>query len=189
MIQQLYDLLFISGMFGIVFGAFLLFMPYRIFKSNSPLRQWLFESDLIALLDRKSKIERPIYRYHRPIGTAVTTGSLILLFLLKNLQDYLFTSSYWTNFLGVRLAMIFSWSLAALSLVIGIFLFIRPSALKGVEKVANRWVEPLPRADQSREADTKGVSSLILEFPRYTGVLLLSFGIVCLWAAFSFSPS
>jgi len=189
MIQQLYDFLFISGIFGIVFGALLLVTPYRVFKVRSPLRQWLFESDLISLLDRTSRIERPIYRYHRPIGAAVTAGSLILLFLLKNLQDYLFTSSNWTNFLGVRFAMIFSWSLAALSLVIGIFLFVRPSALKGFEKVANRWVEPLPKAGQGKEADTKGVSALILKYPRYTGVLLLSFGIGCLWAAFSFSPS
>jgi hypothetical protein len=182
MTQWLIDILVVSGTTGLVAGAGLLLMPERAFGEQSLWRQWLLEHDLAALLNSYQKIERTLYRHHRLVGTALTAGTLTLLYLLGKLQGFLFATSAWSQIQGVRLAMLFAWALAILALIVGIFFLIRPSALKGVENLSNRWIGPPPSTFQQAEP-AKGINHLILRFPRYTGILLLLAGITCLGAA------
>ena len=182
MTQWLYDILIVSGTTGMVAGAGLLLMPKRAFREQSRWRQWLLEHDLAALLNHYQRIEKPLYRHRRMVGAALTVGALTLMTLLGKLQGYLFATTAWNQILGVRLAMLFSWALAILTLIIGIFFLIRPSTLKGVEALSNRWIGPPPSTFQESEP-AKGISRLILRFPRHTGILLLLAGIICLGAA------
>jgi hypothetical protein len=182
MIQWLIDILIVSGTTGLVAGAGLLFMPERVFSEQSRWRQWLLEHDLSTQLNRYQRIEKPLYRHHRLFGAALTVGALTLLYLLTKLQSYLFATSVWSQIQGVRLAMIFAWALATLALIIGILFLVRPSALKGVETLSNRWIGPPPSTFQQAEP-AKGINRLILRFPRHTGILLLLAGITCLGAA------
>lgn len=182
MSQWLNDILVVSGTTGMVAGAGLLLMPQQLFSEQSQWRKWLLEHDLVGLLNHHQRIEKPLYRHHRPFGAALTAGALILLTLLGKLQSYLFATNAWSDILGVRLAMIFAWALAILALFIGIFFLVRPSALKNVEALSNRWIGPPPSTFQQAEP-AKGINRLILRFPRYTGILLLLAGIACLGAA------
>jgi hypothetical protein len=182
MTQWLNDILVISGTTGLVAGAGLLLMPERAFGEQSRWREWLLERDLTALLNRYQRIEKPLYRHHRLVGAALTAGALTLLYLLGKLQGYLFATNAWDHILGVRLAMLFAWMLGFLALIIGIFFLIRPSTLKGVENLSNRWIGPPPSTFQQAEP-AKGINHLILRFPRHTGILLLLAGFTCLGAA------
>ena len=182
MTQWLNDILVISGTTGMLAGAGLLLMPERAFGEQSRWRQWFLEHDLAALLNHYQRIERYLYRHNRLVGAALTVGALTLLYLLGKLQGYLYASNVWSQIQGVRLAMLFAWALAILALIIGIFFLIRPSALKGVESLSNRWIGPPPSTFQQAEP-AKGINHLILRFPRHTGILLLLAGITCLGVA------
>jgi hypothetical protein len=182
MILWLYDILVVSGTTGMIAGAGLLLMPERAFGEQSRWRQWLLEHDLATQLNLYQKIEKPLYRHHRLVGAALTVGALALLTLMAKLQSYLFATSVWNQIQGVRLAMLFAWALAILALIIGIFFLVRPSALKGVETLSNRWIGPPPSTFQQAEP-AKGINRLILRFPRRTGILLLLAGITCLGVA------
>jgi len=155
-----------------------------VFREHSLWRQWLLEHELADLLNRYHKIEKFLYRHHRVIGTAVIAGALTLLTLIVKLHDA-FASSTWSHILGIQLAILFSWALAILALIIGIFLLIRPSALKGIEVQANRWIGPSPATSLIEKPAVKGINALILRFPKHTGILLLLAGIGCLRTAAS----
>ena len=161
----------------------MLLVPERILREQNPLRQWLLERDLVALLNRYRRIERPLYRHHNIFGTAVIAGAFILLAFLGKLHMHLFAISASTPPMGVRLAMLAGWALAIMTLSIGVTLVIRPSALKGIEAMANRWIEPFSIPVRRSVPADNGVSRLILRFPKPTGMLLLVAGIVCLWVA------
>jgi hypothetical protein len=60
-------------------------------------------------------------------------------------------------------------------LIAGIVLFVRPSALKGVETQANRWFDPA-RASPANAA----IGRFVVRAPRLTGLLFLTAGVVCL---------
>ena len=184
MMQSLNIILVISGTFGVVAGAGLLLMPERMLREHNPLRQWLLERDLAALLNRYQRLEPSFYRHHHILGAAVIIGALALLALLGKLHSHVFAASAWSSILGVRLAMLSGWTLAILALIIGLYLVIRPSALKGIEAIANRWIEPFPANTRVGMPADKGINRLILRAPRRTGMLLLLAGIACLLSKF-----
>jgi hypothetical protein len=75
-----------------------------------------------------------------------------------------------------------SWALALFALGIGVFLLVRPSALKGLETAANRWIEPFPSSTKATVPAETGINRLILRAPRFSGLLLLAAGLACLLA-------
>jgi len=181
--QWLNIILAISGAFGVAAGAGLLLMPLRIPEGQSQLRQWLLVRDLVALLNRYRRIEPFLYRRHHIFGVAVIAGASILLAFLGKLHMHLFATGASVPLPGIRLAMLAAWVLAILTLAIGIIIVIRPSALKGIEALSNRWIEPFPASARMLVPADKGISRLILRFPKRIGMLLLLAGTTCLWAA------
>ncbi|MEO7601115.1 MAG: hypothetical protein ABIT92_02915, partial [Gammaproteobacteria bacterium] len=137
----------ITGVFSIAAGAMLLFMPRQMLLKRTLLRQWLFEIDFSAILNRNQAIERPLYRHHRAFGAAVVAGALAGLMPLLWLYDHPLATEALTRtlgFWGARAVILSGWALAIFALAVGLFLLIRPSALKGFESAANRWTEPFP---------------------------------------------
>ena len=117
------------------------------------LRSWLPEIDLIALLDRRQTIERPLYRYHYAFGAVVIVGAMALLVTLWALHDHRLMTDVLPGILGAwgfRAAFLTSWALAVFALGIGVCLLIRPSALKGFETAANRWIELFPPSPKDK---------------------------------------
>lgn len=131
------------------------------------LRGRLLNGRLQEVFERPRRIERFIYRHHRLCGSAIVAGALVLLALLGAGQARLL-STVWLGGYGGRAAMLLVWALAAAVLVIGIIVLVRPSALKGIEALANRWIQLFP--------------ATVLT-PRQIGVLLLAAGLFCLGVA------
>lgn len=94
---------------------------------------------------RPWKVERFIYRHHRLFGSAISLGALTLMGLLYSRHSRLLSLQSKPFGAGVQAA---EWAMviaAIAALLIGIAMFIRPSVLKGVEAVSNRWIElPMP---------------------------------------------
>jgi hypothetical protein len=174
----------IAGALGVAAGAGLLIVG-RTPRERTALRRWLLEIDLIALLDRRQSIERALYRHHRAFGAAVIVGAAALLVPLWELHNHPLVAGVLPGILGdwgVRAVILTSWALAVFALGIGVFLLIRPSALKGFETKANRWIEPFPSSAKTTVPADTGINRLILRAPRLIGLLLLMAGFGC-WIA------
>ena len=176
----------IAGALGVAAGAGLLIVPERALRECTGLRRWLFEIDLVALLDRRKTIERALYRHHYAFGAAVIVGAVAWLVTLWGLRDQPLVTGLLPGILGAWGAgavILTSWGLAVFALGIGVFLLVRPSALKGFETASNRWIESFPSAGKSGgTAGEEFITRLVLQAPRLTALLLLAAGIACLLA-------
>lgn len=174
----------IAGALGVVAGTGLLIVPERVLHERTGLRRWLFEIELVALLDRRKSIERVLYRHHYAFGAAVIVGAVAWLVTLWGLRDKPLVMGMLPGILGswgVGAVILTSWGLAVFALGIGVFLLFRPSALRGVEAAANRWIEPFPSAGKrGGPAGEEFITPLVLRAPRLTALLLLAAGIACL---------
>ncbi|WP_376695286.1 hypothetical protein [Wenzhouxiangella sp. EGI_FJ10305] len=86
-------------------------------------------------LDRQWRVERWIYRHHRPFGLLVVLAALVSIWqLLKlDLLNALAASNAW----GVSACVLLGGQ--ALNLAAGIVIVTRPSLLKPLETLSNRW--------------------------------------------------
>jgi len=164
-----------AGALGIATGALLLLAPGAL-REGSRWRRWLLDVDLAALLDARRAIERPLYRHHRVFGAAVIAGALAWFATLWTLRDRFPVPGEYAGTVTLALC-----TLAAFALGIGVFLLIRPSALKGLEAAANRWIETFPSGGW-RDAPAgyyQLFKRVVLRAPRFTGLLLLTAGLGC----------
>ena len=178
-------IMLIAGVFGIAAGAGLLAVPRQMLLERTLFRRWLFEINFSALLNRKQSIERPLYRHHRIFGATVTIGAMISLMPLFWLYVHPLAKDTLTHTLGIwgaRAVILSAWALVFFVLAVGLFLLIRPSALKGFEAASNRWIEPFPSGRNSAAIDATGISRLVLHAPRLAGLILLAAGLGCLLA-------
>lgn len=153
----------------------------------------LMVSGVLLLADRRTwqglnriwRIEHFVYRHHRLFGGAIVTGALVYLFLLTLQRAHLFGIVLEHSAAGLRLIRLIelaAWFAAVFALVVGLFVLVRPSLLKGVETVANRWIEPLPR--RPRHPARRHPSPRAQRRLRGLGAALLLAGAACLmWAA------
>lgn len=132
------------------------------------------------VLEHPRRVEWFIYRHHRLFGGAITAGALLLIMLLGIYRTRMVETSLWRSSVGAQLALIAIWVLAAFALIIGAYILIRPSALKGFEAMANRWIEPFPTVVSSVVAWKRKVIPAPLSTPKRTGMLFLLAGIGCL---------
>lgn len=185
-LKVLHAILLTSGVFGIVAGAALMIMPRKFLVESTQLRWWLFEYSITAFLNRYHAIEKLAYRHHRPIGAVMTIGAVIMLTPLLGLYNHpeailaLISS---LGFTGTHALILASWMLSIFALVIGILLFIRPSALKDFEMAANRWIELFPHTPSSSKLADRVINQLVLRAPRLVGLLLFLLGWICLLAS------
>ena len=136
----------------------------------------LLKSSLLEVFERPRRVERFIYRHHRLFGGAIAAAALMLLVLIGVYHHRIVETSVWYLAPGVQPALIAVYGLIVFALIIGIYVGIRPSALKGVEALANRWIEPFPK-------DVSGVAPLNVRRNFIRGMLLLLTGLSCLVAA------
>lgn len=165
-------ILLIVGTSWVVVGLGLVLIPERMRSAHEGLRKWLQDRNLLGLLNRPRRIEPSLYRHHHVSGGLIIVGALALLVFLDRFHGHLPMGGEWSTVPGFALLMSFAWGLSTWALIVGAYLFIRPSALKGVETLANRWIEPC-----------KGILNLMLRRPRLSGVMLLVAGLSCLGTA------
>lgn len=132
------------------------------------LRDWLLNHKLREVFARPWRVERFVYRHHRLFGGTISAGAMLLLARLYAGHNRLLGMHLEPPGTGVRIAELLVWALAVAALVIGMAVLIRPSLLKGIETLSNRWIQlPLFSGRMSW----------------YIGILLVLVGLACLAAA------
>jgi hypothetical protein len=142
----LYVLLLGGAVLGLVIGSVLLVNSERVLRWNSTLNRWYNTREAFSRLDQPIDVKRVIYRWHRVAGVLVFGGAL---FTLDVLAFSYKTGALVNAFRGagdpnllhiafetLRIVLIVG---NVAGLVAGAILCFRPSMLKGLEAVGDRY--------------------------------------------------
>lgn len=171
-------LLISFGVTGLLVGVWILIWAESFLRVNRFFSQWYSTRKATKALMVPRRTERIVYRHHRPIGLAIIFGSVYVLFVLITEYDRvkviakLFDSTYPTmDWLAPGLAIALG-VCTLFALVIGGFLLVRPSLLKGFEAWANRWVSAR-RVTKAMDTMHEGPDRLLARRPRLVAGLLI----------------
>jgi len=141
------------------------------------------------VLDEPRNIDPLFYRYHRTYGSIVVLLAVFLLYFLAfgelrpGWRGALTMDNQVVAEIVAASARIVLWLSSVFALIVGTVVFVRPSALKGMERWANRWLTPrrLTRSTQ-REYDT--FDKMVNIRPRLWGVAVTTTSLICLVALY-----
>lgn len=145
--QSLAIFLIVGALMGIAVSLVLLLKPQFMAPISRMTNRWISTRHLYQLLDRSISIEQWFYRHHRSLGILIASGACYilvyfgLLFNKPNAMQRLsvYVPGWLLDILLDTLALV-SLIGAAVALFAGLFLWLRPSLLHGIEKEANRWI-------------------------------------------------
>ena len=169
--------LLLAGATGVLAGAALLALAGR--RERLDFIRRILEARVTEVLDTACSIERRVYRHHRAAGAALVAAALAWLWLLAPLEGL---RGLWTLLLPY-LPLLGIVLLALAVLAAGLVLLLRPSLLKPVERVANRWITVWPEPETMQDQAAGTWVRQVLERPRLSGAILLAAGAVCCWGA------
>jgi hypothetical protein len=142
----LYVLLLGGAILGLVIGITLLVDSERVMRWNAALNRWYSTRQAFQKLEEPIDVKRVIYRWHRLAGLLVFAGAVFTLDVLAFTYK---TGALVQAFRGVGnpviLGIVFETLRIVLivgnvaALIAGAILCFRPSLLKGVEAVGDRY--------------------------------------------------
>ena len=188
--QSLAIFLLIAALLGILLGLLLTFKPDLMERINRVANRWISLRHVERMLDRSFSIEHWFYRYHRLLGIAIVLGATYILIYF----GFLFDKAYALQHLGskapARLLDILLDALilflllgAAVALVAGLIVWLRPSLLRGFEEGANQWVSTR-RATKVLDVPHDQLERFVTRHARQIGWLLLLGSIYLFFAMF-----
>ncbi|HEY8886861.1 MAG TPA: hypothetical protein VIM35_00105 [Gallionella sp.] len=139
--------LLLGAMLGILLGLLLIVKPRIVERLNRLANRWVSTRHINRWLDRSISIEHWFYYRHRAIGVIIVAGATYILVYF----GMLFDKAYALQRLGGKLpaqlldGLVDALVLASLvggavALIVGLFLWLRPSLLRGMEEEVNVWV-------------------------------------------------
>jgi len=145
--QSLAIFLIVGALMGVAVSLVLLLRPQLMKPIGRVTNRWISTRHLERFLDRSISIEQWFYRRHRPLGILIAGGACYILvyfgllfdkpIALQRLSVY---ASGWLLDILLDALVLASLIGAAVALLAGLFLWLRPSLLRGIEEEANRWI-------------------------------------------------
>jgi len=140
--------LLIGALMGVAVSLLLILKPDLMARANRVANQWISMRRITRCFDRFISLEHWFYQYHRPLGILIMLGAGYILVYFGLLFDKAAALQRLTGYvpnkmlLGGLLDVLVLTSLigALVALVVGVFLWLRPSLLRGVDGVANQWM-------------------------------------------------
>jgi hypothetical protein len=160
-------------------GLLMVFRPQSLERINRVANRWVSMRHMNQLLDRSISMEGWFYQHHRALGLAIVAGAVYVLIYFGLLFDKSYTLQRYSRtmppaLLDVLLDALVLASLigATIALLAGLFLALRPSMLRDIEEVSNRWLSSR-RATKVFDVPHGRVDRLIVRHVRRAGWLLL----------------
>jgi len=139
--------LLVGALMGIAVSLVLLFRPQLMTHINRLANRWISARWMNQWLDHSFDIEHWFYRHHRLLGVLTVVGAGYVMVYFGLLFDKVVALRHLSGILPARLL---DWLLdvlvltllpgAAIALLIGLFLWLRPGLLRGIEESSNRWI-------------------------------------------------
>lgn len=188
--QSLAIFLYIAAMLGILLGLLLVFKPELMERINRVANRWISTRHIERLLDRSFSIEHWFYRHHRVLGIAIVLGALHILIYFGFQFDTAYALQHLSSKVPVKLLDIpldvlklFLLIGAAVALMAGLIVWLRPSVLRGMEEGANQWVSTR-RATKVLDVPHDQLERFVTRHARQIGWLLLLGSIYLFFAMF-----
>lgn len=173
--------LMLGSIAGLLAGAVLIMRPDWMLRLGRYTNRWVSTRQFDRKLERTIKLDRWFYRHHHASGLLTLAGALwIIGFFTIAFDKRHYLSVLSKNAVippalmqGLLDALVFaSLAGAVFAVIIGLFLLLRPSLLRGFEQGANQWIS-LRRALKPLEISHSGVDEYALRYFRLIGILLL----------------
>ena len=171
--------LLIGALTGVAVSLLLIFKPHLLARTSRIANRWISTRRMSRLMDRSIDIEGWLYQRHRSLGILAVLGAGYMLVYFGLLFDKAAALQYWTGSMPASLlgGLLDAMVLAALvgavvALVVGLFYWLRPSLLRGIEKSANQWISS-DRAVMALDVPHDQVERFVAGHARQVGWLLL----------------
>jgi hypothetical protein len=182
--------LLIGALLGVVLALLLIFKPQFLGRLNRVANRWVSTRHINRWLDRSVRIEHWFYQHHRAAGVVIVLGASYILIYFGILFDKAYTLQRWSGKIPAKLldglldAMVLGLLVGgAAALIVGLFLWLRPSLLRGMEEVANQWVSSR-RLTKMLDVPHGQVDLFIARHAQRAGWLLLLGSIYLFFAMF-----
>ncbi len=180
--------LFVIGLILVPIGFGFLFIPNKVFQWASSLNKWVSTDSFFQKINQPIYRERFFYRHHRLFGLTFSIIGIGCFYMLTFYLGYETVHSYVikladSEFEKWLFIVLYNMLIMALliAIVISIFIFVRPSSLKNIESVANRWIdsdEPLKVLDKNQDLPDQ----ILLGNPRVFGLIVILAAIYIIWS-------
>ena len=182
--------LLIGALLGVVLALLLIFKPRFLGRLNRVANRWVSTRHINRWLDRSVRIEHWFYQHHRAAGVVIVLGASYILIYFGFLFDKAYKLQRWSGMLPAKLLdglldalVLGSLVGGAAALMVGLFLWLRPSLLRGMEEVANQWVSSR-RVTKMLDVPHGQVDLFIARHAQRAGWLLLVGSIYLFFAMF-----
>jgi hypothetical protein len=139
--------LLIGALSGVALSLLLIFKPEFLGRVNRVANRWISTRHFNRWADRSVNTEQWFYKYHRTAGIVIVLGASYLLLYFSILFNKAYTLKRWSGVVPDKLleglldAMVLGSLIGSVvALIAGLFLWLRPSLLRGMEEDANQWV-------------------------------------------------
>jgi hypothetical protein len=171
--------LLVGALLGISLGLLLIIRPQLLGHVNRVANRWITTRHISRLLDRSISIEHWFYQHHRVSGVAVVLGAAYIFFYFGVLFNKASMLQRLSSMVPARLldgfldALVLSELIgAAVALVVGLFLWLRPGLLSSFEGQANQWVSSR-KATKILDVPHDQVDRFVARHAQKSGWLLL----------------
>jgi len=171
--------LLFGALLGIVLGLLLIFKPQFVERLNRAANRWISTRHINRWLDRSVSIEHWFCQRHRATGIVIVLGAVYILIFFGIQFDKAYTLQRLGGMFPARLldrlldALVLSSLVGgAVALIAGMFLWLRPSLLRGMEEEANLWVSSR-RATKMLDVPRGQVDLFVARHAQRVGWLLL----------------
>ena len=171
---------------ALVFGLLALLSPARAVGLAQVLGRRHSLRQSARPLERPIYTERAFYHHHRPFGAVIVVAAVLILLYL----GLRFDAGVMVRVLAqgderilaeilVETFQLLMWIGAGFSLLVGLFVFFRPSALKDIEARANEWISTR-QATRGLAIESEAADRLFEAHPRLVGAVVTVISLVAL---------
>ena len=147
--RELAIFLLICAPLGAVISLLLIVHPPLMERINRIASHWIPTRHVDQFLDQTISIEHWFYRHHRAFGAIVMLGAayVFIFFGIQFDKVYALQHLSWKIPLSLIDGLLDALVLSSLTgsvvaFIVGLFLWLRPSLLRGIEEGANQWITP-----------------------------------------------
>lgn len=188
--RDLVIFLIIGALLGVLLGLLLILKPQFVERLSRVANRWVSTRRFNRWLDRSVSIEHWFYQRHRAAGIVIMLGAAYILIFFGFQFDKAYTLQHLSWKLPAQLldglldALVLSSLVGGtVALIAGLFLWLRPSLLHGMEEDANLWVSSR-RATKVLDVPRDNVDRFVARHAQRAGWLLLLGSIYLLFALF-----
>jgi hypothetical protein len=184
--------LLFGALLGVLLGLLLIFKPQFLERVNRVANRWVSTRQINRWVERSVSIEYWFYQHHRAAGVVIVLGASYVLIYFGILFDKAYTLQR-LSLRGMLPAKLVDGLLDALvlgslvggavALIVGLFLWLRPSLLRGMEVDANQWVSSR-RATKVLDVPHGEVDRFVARHAQRVGWLLLLGSIYLIFVLF-----